>query len=768
MGNKKAYYKKLDIVRVLSCIAVLLYHLNVLKGGYLAVCTFFVLSGYLSCFSLFNKDKVDLKKYYLNRLKKIYLPLVIVVFMTIGTISLFKEIIWLNLKPETTSVLFGYNNFWQLSVNADYFTRSADSPFVHFWYLGILIQFDIVFPFIFMGFRKLADKVSNIVSCGLLGTVTGISIIYFLVMSFKADIMVVYYNTFIRLFALLLGVFIGFVQHYYGPMLSPKSRNSTIKFWVYIAIVVLMCLFVDSGSSLFAFSMLATSLITCRLIDLSYWSSETKLRVIDYCIKGLGDISYEVYLVQYPILFIVSYYISEQYIVVPLVIILTLELALLIHFGILFLSKKTNYRKAKGIILAILVLFSIYGGIRFITAQDNTEEINELKQQLKEAEEQIDENEKLVQKSQEEYDALVKEEEENWRKMLASLEVNEEELKKQISNLQVVGVGDSVMLGAIMSKTLQNRWPNGYFDAKVSRGMGTGINILKDLKTNNRLGNPIVVHLGTNGGCNTKDACEKSLNKLMDLAEERDVYLITTTYGKLLKINDTLKNFCNGYDNCHIIDWYEYVQEWRKEHEDELKSKKITDLVYADGIHLRPGKNSGRELYAQLIYDSIYQTYVDKINEKKEAAIKAHEAEALNKFSFYGNDLLLGAYENLSAEYKEALFVTDKDFDYKSLKQALSDKVKDGSLTYNVVLLVDKSSNITGNQWSKILDVLADRKVYFVTLEPLEFENVWSYVTVIDFSKKINKNPDYLLMDKKHLSVDGNKALTEYIVKKIK
>lgn len=45
----KKYFKDLNIIRLIACIAVLLYHLNILKGGYLAVCTFFVLTGYLSC-----------------------------------------------------------------------------------------------------------------------------------------------------------------------------------------------------------------------------------------------------------------------------------------------------------------------------------------------------------------------------------------------------------------------------------------------------------------------------------------------------------------------------------------------------------------------------------------------------------------------------------------------------------------------------------------------------------------------------------------------
>ena len=59
MKKTKLYYKKLDYIRIISCIAVLLYHLNILKGGFLAVCTFFVLSGYLACSSALKKGKKE-------------------------------------------------------------------------------------------------------------------------------------------------------------------------------------------------------------------------------------------------------------------------------------------------------------------------------------------------------------------------------------------------------------------------------------------------------------------------------------------------------------------------------------------------------------------------------------------------------------------------------------------------------------------------------------------------------------------------------------
>ena len=41
--NKEKYYNNIDLLRLLSCIAILLYHLNILKGGYLAVCAFLYL-----------------------------------------------------------------------------------------------------------------------------------------------------------------------------------------------------------------------------------------------------------------------------------------------------------------------------------------------------------------------------------------------------------------------------------------------------------------------------------------------------------------------------------------------------------------------------------------------------------------------------------------------------------------------------------------------------------------------------------------------------
>ena len=159
-NDKKKYYKILDFIRIISCIAVFLYHLNILKGGYLAVCVFFVLTGYFSCVSAFKKDNFSLKEYYYSRFKRIYLPLLFVVFLSIAIISIIPSINWLTMKPESLSVLLGYNNYWQIGANVDYFARHVNSPFMHLWYIGILVQFELIFPFIFLGLKKL-EKLLN-------------------------------------------------------------------------------------------------------------------------------------------------------------------------------------------------------------------------------------------------------------------------------------------------------------------------------------------------------------------------------------------------------------------------------------------------------------------------------------------------------------------------------------------------------------------------------------------------------------------------------
>ena len=209
---KKNYNLNIALIRVLFCIAVLLYHLNLLKGGYLAVCSFFVLTGYFTTISLQNNE--SLGKHYLKRLKKIYLPLIVVVFITLSIITLTK-INAFNLKPEITSIIFGYNNYWQLSANADYFAKHVNSPFIHLWYIAILLQLELVFPIIIKSLKKIGDRVLKIFPIIIISLLFIITTIYFYYCSNNKDIMFTYYDTFTRVFSYILGILIGLIHIYY-------------------------------------------------------------------------------------------------------------------------------------------------------------------------------------------------------------------------------------------------------------------------------------------------------------------------------------------------------------------------------------------------------------------------------------------------------------------------------------------------------------------------------------------------------------------------
>ena len=306
--EEKKYFKNIDFVRLFACIIILLYHFGILKGGYLAVCTFFVLSGYFSCISLFNKEKVSLKEYYSNKILRLYLPLIVVVFISITCTSLFNKT-WLNLKPESTSIILGYNNYWQLSSSMDYFSSHINSPFIHLWYIAILLQFDLIFPYIFMLLKKVGDKFNKIIPCILIFILTVGSTIYFYISGINNNLMITYYSTFTRIFSLLFGVLMGFIYHYYGNLIPRKIKDSIfnkIIFYIYIVILLELFIFIDSSSKLFLVSMILVTLISTRIIDYGTLNTSDNLSVFDKIIKSLSSISYEIYLIQYPIIYLLQ------------------------------------------------------------------------------------------------------------------------------------------------------------------------------------------------------------------------------------------------------------------------------------------------------------------------------------------------------------------------------------------------------------------------------------------------------------------------------
>lgn len=737
---KRRYYMKLDVLRVIACISVLLYHVGLLNGGYLAVCTFFVLSGFLACTSAFKRKDFSIIKYYKSRLKKIYFPLLIVVFLSVFTIKLIPSINWFNLKPETTSVLLGYNNYWQIGANLDYFARSANSPFVHFWYVSILMQFDLIFPFVFILLRRVGDSIRKWLPSLITGILALISFIFFYKLNTSGNFNSSYYDSFARFFSLLIGMCAGFTYSYYKDTLFNLNKDSRLvnqMFYSFLFVLILLFFSIKSSFYYFPIIMLIVSIVSVSLIIYAMEdSSQNKSRVI----KALSSVSYEVYLVQYPIIYIFQLFNLGTYLNALLIIVLVFILSYILHmcFNIRWYEKE-NIKLIKTRVRNVILLIALFGFTMFLFSNDN-------KKEMKELEEELLRREQTIEASKENFDKI-KEEEES--RQLATLEDYDkiiENIDETVASLPLIGVGDSIMLGAV--DNLYKQFKNGYFDAEVSRSILKASGILNDLYNKKKLNGPIVINLGANGDCSK--SCKMGI---IEAARNNEIFWVTVTNDKTVHINDKLKELANEVENFHIIDW-ETISAGHKEY------------FYADGIHLT---GSGRKAYTEAVYSAVKTVYVDKIVSEKEKLMKEYANVNKSKITFIGNDLLLYSFEGLEPIFKTSIFNIDKDYKYNSLKNKITSLISDDALTNRVVFVLDSKSSLESDEYKNLSDLCSDREVFVVSVNS-KLTNSLSGVRnikVIDFSKEISENKDYLLKDNIHLSDKGNDALVSILEREL-
>lgn len=727
MKEDKKYYKLLDIIRVVSCIGVLLYHLGYLQGGFLSVCSFFVLSGYLSYLSLSRKDKVNFKEYYKKRFKHIYLPLLIVVFITTCITAFMGDIHWFQLKPESTSVLFGYNNYWQLSVNADYFARHVSSPFMHFWYIAILLQFEIIFPFIYLFIKKTKEKIHKVFPIIILSILIIASSGYFIYICLNNNIMLSYYDTLARSFSLFIGILLGYIHKEYKSLYFKKFSN--IIFYLYLVIFIVLQFIINSNNTYYWLVMIIVSLLTCRLIDYGTSNDSSNLNFWERETKFLADTSYEIYLVQYPIIFFFQYTDLDIAWKMPIMILLIFGFAYFIHFTLDFKNTKGQYlRLVFGIIIAI---FSAFGLVEYVHAKDYTEEMNKLRDQLSE-------NQKMIQDKQKDYEERLKQEQEEWNKVMNDLDSGEAGLESYVANLPIVAVGDSVMLGAVPS--LYQKFPNGYFDAAVSRTDYEANRILQGVKNNGMLSDNVVIHLGTNGQCGL--ACQK---EIMNTCAGKNVFYVTVSNEAEVHVNGSFYNLAKMYPNVHIIDWYG-------------ASQGHGEYFAADGIHLN---GFGMNAYVNTIYNGIYNYYHKQLEDKKNKLIEEHNKVLDQKIYFYGNDLLLNIYDDLVDVYPESGFTIKQNYSYQDIIKDIKNDIKDKKIAKRIVISLDQKELVSKEQYQAIIDISKDYELYFVYVYNTPYEFNLENVHTISYKA----NSKSFMVDGLHLSKQGNKELLEVIKK---
>ncbi len=352
----QAYRPEIDGLRALAVLLVVSYHYFAVRGGFVGVDIFFVISGYLISYQIFSdldRSSFSLIAFYAKRIRRIFPPLLlmIVVMLIAG---------WLLLLPTDFKSLgkhaaagVSYVSNLLLWTEAGYFDApSGYKPFLHLWSLGIEEQFYLTWPLaMILVYHFRHNKL--LVLLGLTGLSFGLS----LLATIKNQNLA-FYMPVTRFWELAAGGVLAFCAQHEQNMLS-RCLGARISHWLIkfsfelgLSVLVLVVLLVDKNSVYPGCWALMPVLGTC-LILVRQPASVFKQKILTQPVLVLtGKISYGIYLWHWPLL--VLMHLSDQ----------TSGLAKMIALAASFILAYATYRFVEIPVRSIAVTRA--SGIKFI------------------------------------------------------------------------------------------------------------------------------------------------------------------------------------------------------------------------------------------------------------------------------------------------------------------------------------------------------------------------------------------------------------------
>ena len=185
------YIPAIDGLRAVAVIAVMLYHLGFtwIPGGFLGVDLFFVISGYvitrLLLDSIQRSGGLDLRAFYKARIRRLFPPLVFMIFVTIIYIGIWAPETMRRFVSDSPFALFGGMNWWLVFRHTDYFDSISRPPLLqHTWSLGVEAQFYLVWPLILLLVLRQFGKAKIPGAALFIAAISGIAL---LLVSFEVD-----------------------------------------------------------------------------------------------------------------------------------------------------------------------------------------------------------------------------------------------------------------------------------------------------------------------------------------------------------------------------------------------------------------------------------------------------------------------------------------------------------------------------------------------------------------------------------------------------
>ena len=313
MATKRGiqYIPAIDGLRAIAVIAVMLYHLGIswIPGGFLGVDLFFVISGYvitrLLLDSIQERGGLDLRDFYMARIRRLVPPLVFMIVVTSIVVGLWAPDTTKKFLTDAPFSLFGGMNWWLVFNHQDYFASSGRPPLLqHTWSLAVEAQFYLLWPLILLIVLRYLGK--KVIPAAAL-TIAAISGVALMLVSFQLDaassskVSHVYFGTDTHSIGLFLGaaLAVSWIPQNFSLQVSRRAQDfiDGIGVFGFIGILATFLLIDETKPTLYKLAFpLAGVFGTAILISIVHPASRFAPLLRTKVLLWIGERSYAIYL----------------------------------------------------------------------------------------------------------------------------------------------------------------------------------------------------------------------------------------------------------------------------------------------------------------------------------------------------------------------------------------------------------------------------------------------------------------------------------------